>query len=253
MKKSISIIFATCLFLLVSGMDAYSQFRGQIQFLVEDYTGRSSEAPSFSFTSDSQRLFISSEQKVDVIFGMKADGLLIRNDLEDFVLNTQNNQALKVTQKDLDALLNMIERYGGAADQAEADRFNWETGVEETGNTREHLGHELVEFRVKGDNEDQYASIWLTDDIKVEWGLMENLWERAGNRFTDAELPIELVMNPNSFPLLLEVFNRGRMIYKIESTSVNTNNYDRAVLELSDEKILIGLTDVMMNMFRQQR
>ncbi|NBC28342.1 MAG: hypothetical protein GVY08_15885 [Bacteroidetes bacterium] len=253
MKKLSYVFYITITLLLGFSTSAFSQFEGEIRFQVEDYTGRTSANPSFRLTSADDRMFIFSDREVEMITGFKADGLLIRNDKQDFVFNTSNNQSLKITKSDLDGLLQMIERYGGAPDQTNADRFDWKTGIVETGNTKSHLGYELMEFRVKGDREDQYASVWLTEEIKMNWGLMTDVWKKVGNRFSETDLPVELVMNANSFPLLFEVFDRGNLLFKIESVSVETSAFDRSVLQLPEDRSLIGITDVMMNMFRQQR
>ncbi|REL25012.1 hypothetical protein DYD21_15965 [Rhodohalobacter sp. SW132] len=254
MKTNLSVLFISAAFLVIGLFQpAHAQFEGEIQFVIENFTEREAEQSSFTFTADRNRIFVSTNDEVQVLTGLKSDGLLVRNDLNDFVFNTGTNEALKVSKDDLDSLMNMVERFTGSGNNNEADRFDWETGVEETGNRRSHLGHEVHEFRLKGDNDEQFVSIWLTSDIKVKWGLMVDVWNRAGTRFSESELPIELIMNPNSFPLLIEVFDRGRVAYKIESTSVETGNFNRSVLELSDEKKLVGLTELMMNMFRQQR
>jgi len=251
MKLSFYRILLPLCLLFVANTAVYAQFEGEIQFQIVDLTNPLQEQSGFTFTAANNRLFISSEQDVDVITGLRANGLLIRNDLQDFIFNTDKDQSLKVSKEDLDGLMNMLERFGGTKN-SETEKFDWETGVEETGNTRTHLGYELNELRLKGEDEGQFASIWLTSDIKVGWGLMVDVWTRAGARFSDSELPIELVMNPNSFPLLLEVFDRGSLVYKAESTHVNTGNFDRSVVELSDDKPLVGLTELMMNMFRQR-
>lgn len=253
MKQLLYSLIIALFFLFAASISVSAQFEGEIQFQIEDFTTQQPEQSGFVFTAVNNRLFISSEQDVSVITGLKANGLLVRNDHQDFIFNTDTDQSLKVSKDDLDSLMDMIERFGGTDNKDEMERFDWENSVEETGSTRTHLGYELHEFRLKGEHDDQFLSFWLTSDIKVRWGLMVDIWNRAGNKFSDSELPIELIMNSTSFPLMLEVIDRGRLIYKVESVNVNTGNFDRSVVELSDDKPLVGLTELMMNMFRQRR
>jgi len=201
-----SFLLTLCLFLAVN-TEVYSQFDGEIKFQIEDFTNFEPEQAEFTFTATRDRLFLSSEQDIDVITGLRANGLLVRNDHQDFIFHTDTDEALKVSKDDLDSLMNLIERFSGASKNGETEKFDWEAGVVETGNTRSHLGYELHEFRLKGEHDDQFASIWLTDQIKVQWGLMVDVWNSAGPRFSESELPIELIMNPHSFPLLVEVFD----------------------------------------------
>jgi hypothetical protein len=189
---------------------------------------------------------------VNVVTGLKSDGLLVRNDLQDFVFNTGENQALKVSKADLDGLMNMIERFSGSTNSNISGQSNWENRIVETENMKQHLGYDVQEYRLLGENSSQYVSIWLTPDIKVMWGLMTDVWNRVSNRFLDSELPIEIIMNSNSFPLIVEAFENGKLAVKFESVSVETEDFDRSVVELSEQKQLVGLTELMMNMFRQQ-
>ncbi len=253
MKKFVKTLLISLSLLLIASLPAYSQFEGEIEFQGESITDQQSEKFGFTLTSAANRMLISSDLNVNVITGLKANGLLIRNDLDDFVFYTDTDQALKVSKDDLDGLMNMIDRFGGSAANGEAETFDWESGVEETGNSRTHLGYTVHEFRLQGEHARQFVSIWLTEDIKMHWGLMVDVWNRAGTKFSESELPIELIMNPNSFPLLVEVFDGGNLVFKIESTNVNTTGFDRSVVELSDDKALLGLTELMMNMFRQRR
>jgi len=252
MKHSLLSLFLTLILFFVINTEAFAQFEGEIKFQVEDYTTSNPEQAGFTFTATPNRLFLSSEQYIDVITGLRANGLLVRNDHKDFIFNTDTDQALKVSKDDLDGLMNLIERFSGASKNGEPEKFDWEGGVEETGNTRSHLGYEIHEFKLKGEHDQQYALIWLTDQIKVRWGLMVDVWNTAGPRFSESELPIELIMNAHSFPLLVEVFDNGQLVYKAESTNINTDNFDRSDLNLSDDKKLLGLTELMMNMFRQR-
>lgn len=248
--KRLSFLLLFVLILAVS--PAYSQFEGEIQFNLEQYHANGTDKSEFTLTTLNDRIFIHSQKDVNVMSGLKSDGLLVRNDLQDFIFNTGENQAMQVTKADLDGLMSMIERFSGASDSNNDKEFDWKNRIVETENTKQHLGYEVQEVRLMGENNNQYVSIWLTQDIKILWGLMTNVWNRAGNRFFDSEMPIELIMNSNSFPLLVEVFDKGEPVAKFESVSVKTDDFDRSVVELSDQKRLVGLTEMMMNMFRQR-
>lgn len=229
---------------------AYSQFEGEVSFVLEQYRPVGSESSRFKLTSSNDRIYIASEADVNVITGLKSDGVLIRNDLQDFVFNTGQNEALKVTKADLDGVMNMIERFSGASASSSDKQFDWEKRIIETENRKQHLGYEVQEIRLMGETVDDYASIWLTQDIKILWGIMTNVWNNAGDRFLDPDFPIELVMNSNSFPLLVDVYDNGLLVAKFESVNIDTENFDRSVLELSEQKRLVSLTEIMMNMFR---
>jgi hypothetical protein len=252
MKRLHTLIFFA-LTLIVAVSPAYSQFEGEIRFNLDQFDNNQPESTEFTFTAANDRIFIRSQNDLNVVTGLSSDGLLVRNDLQDFVFNTGENQALKVSKVDLESLMNLIERFSGSTGSSSSGQSNWENRIVETENMKQHLGYNVQEFRLLGENSSQYVSIWLTSDIKVMWGLMTDVWNRVSNRFLDSELPMELIMNSNSFPLIVEAFDNGQLTVKFESISVNTDNFDKSVVELSEQKQLVGLTELMMNMFRQQQ
>jgi len=241
---SITLLFTTTLF---------AQFEGEIKIEVQELTEGSVESTNFSLTTTKDRIFIQADEPVDVMSGMHTDAILIRNDLQDFVFRTKPDEALKVSKDDLDGLVQLIKRFQGQQNQTEKEKFDWEHRVEETGDRMTILGYNTEEMRLKGDDPNQYVSIWLTDEIKVHWGLLLDFWYESGEDFADSDIPIELVMNRNSFPLHIEVVDYGETVYTASATEINTDSFDRSVVELSDSVRLIGFSDMMMNMLRNRR
>ena len=241
---SITLLFTTTLF---------AQFEGEIKIEVQELTEGSVESTNFSLTTTKDRIFIQADEPVDVMSGMHTDAILIRNDLQDFVFRTKPDEALKVSKDDLDGLVQLIKRFQGQRNQTEKEKFDWEHRVEETGDRMTILGYNTEEMRLKGDDPNQYVSIWLTDEIKVHWGLLLDFWYESGEDFADSDIPIELVMNRNSFPLHIEVVDYGETVYTASATEINTDSFDRSVVELSDSVRLIGFFDMMMNMLRNRR
>jgi hypothetical protein len=184
--------------------------------------------------------------------GLRARGVYVRHDLSDFVVVTTDEEGLKITKSELDNLVGMINQFQGRKPAAEQKPFDWDTRVRETGETKEIHGYQSVEFELNGDREDEVISVWLTDQIKVDWGLLLDAWTSVGAMQFDQEIPIELLMNANSFPLLVEVNRGGRVVYRAESTSVSTPLADLSQVNVPSGLRLLGLSDLMMNFFRQQ-
>lgn len=240
--------------LLLISAPSYAQFEGQMNIEIEDRINGNAEVTQLSLTTTKDRIFIDSAAKVNVVSGLQTDGILIRNDLQDFVFRTDENEALKVSKEDLDGLIQLINRFQGRSSQSGSkEKFDWENRVKETGNTRSIQGYTASELTLQGEKENQYVSIWLTDQIKVNWGLLLDFWYESGENFTDSDIPIELVLNRNSFPLLVEVYDEDEVVYSASVTEINTENFDLSVVELSENVRLIGFSDMMMNMFRQRR
>lgn len=247
------IILFAILFVSVSVSTSLAQFEGSISFDVQQQGQAGIEELKFDMVITKERMLLESSDRVNVMAGLNTNKLLVRNDHQDFVFHTGSNEAMKITKSDLDGLVNLIKRFQGRNNQNGKERFDWDTSVQETGNTKTLHGYTLREFHLKTDQPGNYSSIWLTEGIKVNWGLLSDFWYQAGQDFSESELPVELIMNRNSFPLVVEIYQGNQLVFQAAASEVNTGSFDRSVLELSDNTRLLGLTDLMMNMFRNQR
>gem|GEM_PF-433692 len=242
------------IFILFSGLiyTAEAQFEGEISFLIHNPQERG-DVTNLDITFTKNRIYIGSNSSMDVMTGLSTNGILVRNDHQDFVFMTGKDEALKIAKSDIDALVNLINRFQGRSETTPSSNFDWEQHVVETGNTRMLNGYRASEFVLNREDENEYVSVWLTDEIKVDWGLLNEAWQTTGSRQVGEDIPIELIMNRNSFPLLIEAYQEGKPVFRAESVQVNSRDFDRSKTEISSGTKLLGFTDLMMNMFRQRR
>ncbi len=229
----------------------FAQYEGEIRFNVYNPDDFGSKTVEMNMTFTKDRIYIDSNVSLNVMAGLRARGVLVRHDLQDFVMITTQQEGLKVAKSELDNLMEMLNSMGGRQDSSSNQPFPWEQRVAETGEQRMILGHNTHQFILKGENSGEYVSVWLTDEIQVDWGLLQDAWYNIGSKRIDQEVPIEMVMNQESFPLLVEAYENNQVVFRAESVSANENSFDRSKTELPPDLRLIGLTDVMMNMFRQ--
>lgn len=234
---------------------AFAQFEGEISFLVTNpvqvENSQREQPVEMDMTFTRNRIFIDSNVSMDVMAGLNAKGVLVRHDEEDFIVITNEEEGLQVAKSDLESLVNLLNRMNGRQQSVSSQPFPWEDRLVETGEEREIHGYHAEQYILKGETENEYVSVWLTDEISVDWGLLSDAWYAIGSKQIEQELPIEIVMNDRSFPLLVESFENGEVVFKAESISVDADTFDRTKTSLSPSTTLIGLTDLMMNMFRQ--
>ncbi len=228
-------------------------FEGEINYLIHNPESPSGEMANLNLTFTNNRIFVDSNVSMNVIAGLSARGVLVRNDLQDFILITDEKEGLKVAKNELDGLVILMNRMQGKTENTGRKPFPWDEKVVETGNSKQIHGYASYEFRLKGDAEGEYISVWLTDRIKVDWGVLLDAWYSTGAIQFDHEIPVEMVMNSNSFPLLIEVFRNDSKVMKAEALSVNRSGFDRSKTSIPPDFKLLGLADMMMNFFRQQR
>lgn len=251
MKTTITSILLLLAVLVAKPVSA--QFEGQMKYRILNVDSGVTEQTDLNMVFTSERIFIGSSSSLNVMSGLSTNGILVRNDEQDFVFNTAEDEAFKIAKYDIDRLVELMNRVSGKGENDQKQGFDWDNSVEETGRTQQLHGYTVNEFVLKEDSKDRYVSVWLTDEIHVHWGLLNDAWHTTGKKQLDQDLPIELIMNPNSFPLLIEGFNGDQRVFKAEALSVNTRDFDRSLTQLSPNVNLLGLSDLMMSMFRQRR
>lgn len=243
------------LFLFVFSVSAeplLAQFEGKIEYRVTSAQQEDDEPNNFHLTFTKNRLFIQSDDEMNVMSGVNTSGVLIRSDENDFIFMTGPDEALKIDKADIENLMTMMNRIQGRTPAAEQKSFDWER-VEETGKTQNLLGYQATELIIKGETSGEYVSVWLTDQIKVDWGLLQQTWNDVGSKQVDSEVPMEMIMNRNSFPLLVEAYEDNVLTMRAESVRIDNKSFDRSVTEIPPGTTLMGFSDMMMNMFRQKR
>ncbi len=250
MKRSVFVL--ALLFLVISFQPVHAQFEGQINFTIQNPAENPQQETRLSMTFTHDRIFFESNNDMDVMTGLSTRGVLVRNDHQDFIFMTGEDEAVKIEKKDIDNLANLLNRVSGRSAGSEKIAFDWENRVTETGNTRTIHGYTASEFVLQQKEENRSVSIWLTDEIKVNWGLLDEAWNTTGQKQLEEEIPIELIMNKNSFPLLIEAFEDNQRVLIASAESVS-RRVDRSKTELDSGTKLLGFGDLMMKMFRQRR
>ena len=253
MKQIFKIFFLMLFAYALAVQPATAQFEGEVHFVIQNPGSQLGETSNVNLTFTNNRIFVDSNVSLNVMAGLSARGILVRNDLNDFVVITTDDEGLKVEKNELDGLVSLMNQVQGKQPSAERKPFPWDEKVEETGETKKIRGYTVHEFILKGDNPGERTSVWLTDQIRVNWGLLLDAWYTTGSTQFDHEIPIEMVMNSNSFPLLVEVYRNDEILMRTEAMSVDDQNFNRSKTELPSNIRVIGLTDLMMNFFRQQR
>lgn len=238
--------------LLLFGINTVSaQFNGEIHFEISNPVSPEDRFRNMSVAFSDKGILINSDLSLNVMAGLRAKGVLVRNDLNDFIILTDDDQGLRVEKDELDNLIMLVNRMQGKDPNASPEPFPWEERVTESGRTHTIQGYEVIEFVLDGE-EDEKISVWLTDQIKVRWGVLQEAWYTVGASQFENEVPLEMVMNNNSFPLLIEVNRNDHVIYRAEAVQVETPIRGRDITAVPAHIQLIGFTDLMMNIFRQQ-
>lgn len=248
MTRKFLLLFVFLLFVNVPTLKA--QFEGEVVFRAFNPGQAEQEGRFMHFLITPQRILMQSEDQYRLMRGVRANGLLIRHDLEDFVFKTDETEGIQISKNDIDGLSQMMDRFQGNTRES-AERFDWDL-VEETGETREISEYTVKQLKVHHPEEDSYISVWLTDEIKVNWGVLYDTWSSSTAMMVQSDLPIEVFMNRNSFPLLIEYYKNDNLNAVIEAVKVTNSGVDENLLEIPADMRLLGFNELIMRMMRDR-
>ncbi|TVQ66113.1 MAG: hypothetical protein EA360_06960 [Balneolaceae bacterium] len=251
MTRKIAVYLILFLFSFLAAEQVAAQFEGEIRFDVYNPTDPQTERVNLQFTFTADRIFMGSDTSVNMLAGLRSEGILIRNDLRDFVLITSATEGINMKMEEIETLNALVNRMQNQQGNQSREPFDWDQKVTETGNTRQIYGYNTVEYQIVGDEEGETFSVWLTDGIRVNWGMLRDVWYSTGATRFDREIPLEIVMNRTSFPLLIEAHKDQQVVFRAETVHLNDSHFDRSVVEVPGGMKLLGLGDIMMNFFRQ--
>jgi len=229
-----------------------AQFEGQILFRAYEPDIIENTYREMEFTATEQRIQMKSDNHYKVFAGLDANTFLVRNDKNDFVFISGDSDALRISRDDVDGLSNLIQRIQGSSN-SEIQQFDWDGQLEQTGETKNILGYNTEQIKVYQQDSNSYISVWLTEDIKINWGILQDTWHLSMAGFVDIDLPIEVFMNRNSFPLMIEYYEDGHLATLVEATRINRGRVDQEVVEIPGGVKMMGITELMMRMMRDRR
>lgn len=238
------------LLVLVLPMNATAQFEGEILFRGYETDSPSMTGRHLTMTTTRERMKLEGDNAYSLLPGLRATALLVRHDNNDFIFTTGPNEAFQVTSEDLEGMAGMIRRVRGNTGSG-ANTFDWENRLESTGQKRTIHGYSAELLRIdQGD--DKWIDIWLTEEIRIHWGLLQETWNNSSLLLADPDLPIELFMNRRSFPLLIEYVVNGDPATVIEVSRVEEREIPHGELEIEEGVQMLGITDLMLRMMRER-
>ncbi|MAO64377.1 MAG: hypothetical protein CL666_05210 [Balneola sp.] len=224
----------------------YAQFEGQISMNLYSEDNGNTEVSKLNMFATSTRIMIQGDKSVNFMQGMSSDGLLIRNDMKDFLILTGNKQALQVTKSEIEGLVEMMASWSG--ESANENPTAPVTKYEFSDRTDTILGLETAELIVRDkDNPGKHLSVWLTPDVDINWGMLGERWKNMPEDI-DRELNgvvQDIVFKSKNFPLKIEAVDGEDRTTIMEVTNVNRSSVAKAMVEVPTGTTLMSFKDFM--------
>jgi hypothetical protein len=239
--------------LFISTGTAFAQFEGQITMDVYSEDDGKIEVSQINLFATPDRIMLKGEENFSVMDQMSTDGLLIRNDMKDFVIMTGKDQALQVTKVEIEGLVEMLSSWGG--NSASEDQNMPKTEYSFSDRTQTILGFETAEMIVTdAENPEKHLSIWLAPDIDINWGMLAERWNNMPDNI-DSEVngvAQEVVFKGKNFPLLVEAVEGNERTTIMKVNNVNRSSVAKAMVEIPAGVSLMSFKDYVFKMMMER-
>lgn len=230
--------------LLTISQVANAQFEGQISMNVYSYdNGVQGDAEVLNLYTTQERILIKGEDVINISDGMmEASGILIRSDMRDFVIMMGEKEALRFTKEELEGMFSMISMMSGG----EPEEYGVQN-YEYTNEMRKHQGLNTTELRVYDEeNNNGYLSIWLTNDLDIDWGMLGESWSNVPGSMSSPVNQMTQEFKSRNFPMLIEVTDKGKTETLFEVTKVKKSRIAKDMVEMPAGLELISLQEMIM-------
>lgn len=229
-------------------MPAQAQFEGQI--IMKAY-GEEDGRPTtneLNLYAAKDRIIIKGENSMSFMDdSYDASGLLIRNDKKDFIILMDNDQALQFTKEELEGFFSMAAMMSGDDAEADVDTDDMPSLVY-TNRTKVIRGYDCTELKVTDKENGNSMSIWLTGEIKLNWGMLAEPWKNVPVAFQDPATRITQEFKSSSFPMMIEIKDEGEWKTIFEVTDINESSIAKAMVEIPTGIKLVSLGDMLFGM-----
>lgn len=247
-------LFATALFLLaiLYSSSAFAQFEGHITMNLYGENNGQKEVSELNLYATADRIMIKGEESLEVMGKVSAGGLLIRNDMKDFIIMTEKDKALQATKTGIESLVEMLFSWAGESESSSSDAP--EAEYEYTDRTKTILGYETTELIVRStEDPENYLSVWLTPGIDINWGMLAEPW-KGMPKDIDKELngmSQDVIFKGKNFPLMIEVVEGDERHVVMDVKNVNRSSIAKAMVEVPSGVQLISLQEYIFSMMME--
>ena len=247
-------LFCTSLFLLavLYSSSAFAQFEGHITMNLYSEDNGQREVSELNLYATSDRIMIKGEESLEVMGKVNAGGLLIRNDMKDFIIMTEKDKALQATKTGIESLVEMLFSWAGESEGSSPETP--ETEYEFTDRTKTILGFETTELIIKDtENPNKHISVWLTPGIDINWGMLAEPW-KGMPKDIDKELngmSQDVIFKGKNFPLMIEAVEGDKREVVMDVKNVNRSSIAKAMVEVPSGVTLISLQEYIFSMMME--
>ena len=241
--------------LFIASQQAHAQFEGT--FSVDTYSyadnGRAIPQKTIHVTMTPERILIKGLQGTQMpaqLGGIESDAVLVRLDKKDFIIFSDNKQALQIQKSEIENLVNMTNSLSSALGGSSSSQ-NGQTGKPKTvvTNQRKKIGGyncqkiEVTETDKAGHH--IRTEVWVTREIPVNWGMLAEPWNISDSELSDLLSPSWL--KNGTMPIRIDFYQDGSEKYSMKVAGLKKQHIPSSVTSIPPGYQLVSIRQLLMN------
>lgn len=240
--------------LLIASQQAQAQFEGT--FSVDTYSyadnGRAIPQKTIHVTMTPERILIKGLQGTQMpsqLGGIQSDAVLVRLDKKDFIIFSDNNQALQIQKSEIENLVNMTNSLSGALSGSSSQTGQGSKPKTVITNQRKKIGDytcqkiEVTETDKKGRH--IRTDVWVTKEIPVNWGMLAEPWNISDSELSDLLSPGWL--KNGTMPIRVDFYQDGTEKYSMKVAGLKKQHVPSSVTSIPPGYQLVSIRQLLMN------
>lgn len=238
--------------LFISTHQALAQFEGTFNIDTYHYADNGQAIPqkTLHVFMTPERILVrglKGTQMPSQLGGVSSDAILVRLDKKDFIIFSDNNQALQIQKSEVENLVNMSNSLSSAFGSSSSAKVPKPKTVL-THVTKKIDGYNCQKIEITDTDKAGHMNqtdVWVTREIPVRWGMLAESWNISDSDLASLISPSWL--KDGAMPLSMQVYQDGNPKYSMKVTNLKKMNVPSSQTSIPAGYQLVSIRQLLMN------
>lgn len=241
--------------LVIVSQKAHAQFEGT--FNVDTYSyannGKAILQKTIHVAMTPDRIMIRGLQGTQMpsqLGGIQSNAVLIRLDKKDFIILSDNKQALQIQKSEIENLVNMTSSLSSALSGSSSSQSSQSAKPKTvvTNQRKKIDGYNCQKIEVTETDKTGHRNrtdVWVTKAIPVNWGMLAKPWNVSDSELSDLLSPAWL--KNGTMPIRLEFYQDGIEKYSMRVAGLKKQRVPSSETSIPPGYQLVSIRQLLMN------
>lgn len=185
---------------------------------------------------------------VEVLGNIRAEGIIVRQEREDFVFLTPDRKAVIMSRQELQQMISMLDSMRGRTAQEQGTEP--EITFEPTGEREQIEGYRTEKWIARQGESSSVWHFWITDELSIPWGLLSEPW--LTRQLSLSGLPAERWFVNEKLPVKAELWVNGELAEVIKIKDITPQSIPESRFQIPGDYQRITFQQMLFDRMRNR-